>query len=70
MSATSNVVELSLSREAAMRIEGGYQEEWSRYYGASRRLVDREAAIGLADAHVAYLKKRAAEILADRKAQR
>lgn len=60
----SNVIEMPLDRAAVTRIEGGYQTEWSNMYSAQRSLVDRQTAIELADAHVAYLKKRDADVLA------
>lgn len=59
----SNVIELPICRDAIARREAGYLSEWSRYYSASRALVDRQTAINLADSHVAYLKNRDAEIL-------
>lgn len=61
----SNVVTFSLERAAAVRIEAGYQTEWSNYYRASRSMMDQQTAINLANSHVEYLKKRDADLLAE-----
>ncbi|TXH85503.1 MAG: hypothetical protein E6Q77_00315 [Rhizobium sp.] len=63
----SKVTPCPLREAAALRQRGGYTTEWSAYYGASRSLVDKATAVNLADAHVAYLQKRDAEILREQR---
>lgn len=50
-------------RTAATRAEPEYVTAWSDYYRAVRSTMERDRAMQMADAHVAYLKKRDAEIL-------
>lgn len=60
----SNIIAFSPKQAAACRVESEYVTAWSDYYAACRSTMDRQHAINLADSHVAYLKKRDAEVLA------
>lgn len=60
----SNVTPFPIQPAAAQRVEDAYLTAWTDYYTSCRSTMDRQNSVRLADAHVAYLKKRDEQVAA------
>lgn len=60
----SNVVTLALQADATRRAADGYDDAWNSYFRSVYRAFDRETAMGMADTHIAHMKRRDDAILA------
>ncbi|MGM5018693.1 hypothetical protein [Tardiphaga sp. 367_B4_N1_1] len=59
----SNIIEI-VRTATPSRPSDEYDTPWRDYYRSMRSMMDRDTAMRLADQHIAYLRKRDAEILA------